>query len=127
MNFETKHDFVVSKKHAVENRKNLIKFMAPFVYARDSILSEGINLEFNLVGESKQEVIELARASINLLEIVNNQDYVNQPVEVFDKNNQVIGQLYLTTRCQKALLSAIEEIKSFRRSSGTSKTSKTSR
>merc|ERR1719220_3466736 len=105
-----KHDFRVDRNENKEARSKLIKFFAPVFYQRNADTEGGCMLDFNLVGETDKEVIELAKASVSLLEVLHRGDHTEGNLPLLDKNDEVIGHLVLTTRCQAALSSVAREI-----------------
>jgi hypothetical protein len=109
MEFNSKHDFIVGKDFDKDNRSKLIKLLAPCFYKN---LQECM-ITVSLVGENDKEVLELATTNLNLLEIIRQGDYSNQPFILSNKHNDQIGSCYITTRARLALVSVAKEIKSF--------------
>jgi len=108
MIFNSKHDFIVDGVSHKKNRARMLRKLAPYVYTKNQ--TETI-LQFSLVGETDNNVVELGRTEINLCDIIEKDDYRNTVFSLKGvSQNDTIGKLVVTTKARNALLSLHNEL-----------------
>jgi hypothetical protein len=112
---DAKFDFLVDGKTHKEYRTKLLRLLGPAVFSRNT--TKTIGLTFNLIGETENEVIELATTSFNLYDAASKvqKNLVNAEIP-FRSKSKIIGQLTVTTRMIQALQSAVSELENMKRS-----------
>lgn len=125
-----KYDFIVDKRVRKDLRQKLIRFMGPAVFCTD-IDTTKMSVRMSLLGESQHGITELASTSLNLYQIMYNNDLTEAelPLRKSRPSSQnslssvaspsqspPVGSLIVSTRARAALVSIFEELRSMKES-----------